>query len=52
LKLAADERRNWKGKHRDRDNKETSKHYNYLCWQAKKSAKADKEDYINEHARQ
>ena len=45
LKLA-DERRNWKGKRRE--NKEASKHYNYLCWQVKKSAKVDKEEYINE----
>jgi hypothetical protein len=45
LKLA-DKRRNGKGKRRE--NKETSEHYNYLCQQVKKNAKADKQQNINE----
>ena len=48
LKLS-DERREWKGKRRE--NKESAKHYNYLCRQVKKSAKADKELYINDTCR-
>jgi len=43
LKLS-DERREWKV--RRRESKQTAKHYNYLCRQVKKSAKADKECYI------
>ena len=31
-----------------RDSSETSKHYNYLCRQIKKSLKSDKERYIME----
>lgn len=45
LKLS-DERREWKT--RRRESKEMVKHYNYLCRQVKKSAKTDKERYIND----
>ena len=48
LKLS-DARREWKRKRRE--SKETAKHYNYLCRQVKKSAKVDKELYINDTCR-
>ena len=45
LKLA-DERSSWKVKRRE--NRTSSKHYNFLCRQVKKRAKADKERFIVE----